>query len=222
MSKKLLITPIFGLTYCPAQSDRAALTGTITDATHAAVPSAQVKVVYPDTGLSRETMASSSGVFRLSGLPIGPCNVEVTATGFRAVRTETIVLSVAETRELDLTLEVGPVELTVEVRGVTEALAQNNAAVGDVLVASQLDNLPVNGRDWKALMSLVPGAVDGQKFFATGGDDVNFHVDGVDASGTRRVLLFFGSQQSNSRCRCSARCQHLRGRKLEASTSHMD
>jgi hypothetical protein len=57
--------------------------------------------------------------------------------------------------------------------------------VGDVLVGSQLNNLPVNGRDWKALMSLVPSAVDGQKFFATGGDDVNFHVDGVDASGVR-------------------------------------
>ena len=144
-----------------------------------------MKVVYPDTGLSRETISSSSGVFRLSGLPIGACHVEVTATGFRAIKTETIVLSVGETRELDLTLEVGPVESTVEVRGVTEALVQNNAAVGDVLVSSQLDNLPVNGRDWKALMSLVPGAVDGQKFFATGGDDVNFHVDGVDASGVR-------------------------------------
>jgi hypothetical protein len=137
----------FGLTCCFAQSDRAALTGTITDATRAAVPSAHVKVVYPDTGLSRETVSASSGVFRLSGLPIGVCHVEVTATGFRAAKTETIVLSVAETRELDLTLEVGPVESTVEVRGVMEALAQNNAAVGDVLVASQLDNLPVTGRD---------------------------------------------------------------------------
>jgi hypothetical protein len=77
------------------------------------------------------------------------------------------------------------VESAVEVVGVTEALNLSNAAVGDVLVSSQLDNLPVNGRDWKALMSLVPGAVDGEKFFATGGDDVNFHVDGVDATGVR-------------------------------------
>jgi hypothetical protein len=48
-----------------------------------------------------------------------------------------------------------------------------------------LENLPVNGRDWKALMSLVPGAVDGGKFFATGGDDINYRVDGVDATGIR-------------------------------------
>ena len=144
-----------------------------------------LKLVYPATGLSRETVSSSSGVFRLSGPPIGECYAEVSAIGFRTMRTEGIALSVGETRELDLKLEVGPVESTVEVRGVTEALAQSSAAVGDVLVASQLTNLPVNGRDWKALMILVPGAVDGQKFFGTGGDDVNFHVDGVDATGVR-------------------------------------
>jgi hypothetical protein len=100
---------------CFAQADQAAFTGTITDATHASVPGARVKVVYPGTGLSRETVSSSSGVFRLSGLPIGACYVEGTAPGFQAAKTETIVLSVAETRELDLRLEVGPVESTVEV-----------------------------------------------------------------------------------------------------------
>jgi hypothetical protein len=185
MAKNLFFTCILGLSCCFAQADRAALTGTITDASNAAVASAHVKIVYPGTGLSRETLSSGSGVFRLSGLPIGACYVEVRAPGFRPIKTASIVLSVGETRELDLTLQVGPVESTVEVKEVAETLNQSNAAVGDVLVASQLDNLPVNGRDWKALMSLVPGAVDGEKFFATGGDDVNFHVDGVDATGVR-------------------------------------
>ena len=50
---------------------------------------------------------------------------------------------------------------------------------------SQLDNLPVNGRDWKSLMSLAPGAVNGNEFFSTGGDDINYRVDGTDASGVR-------------------------------------
>lgn len=186
MSKNLFITTwILGISCCFAQSDRAGLTGTITDPSHAGIASAHVKVVFPDTGLSRETSASSAGVFRLSGLPIGACYAEISAPGFRTLKTDTIALSVGETRELDLTLQLGAVESTVEVRAVTETLAQNSAVVGDVLVGSQLDSLPVNGRDWKALMSLVPGAVDGQKFFATGGDDVNFHVDGVDASGVR-------------------------------------
>jgi hypothetical protein len=183
--KKLALACAFGIGCCFAQADRAAVTGTITDPAQAAIPNARVKIVFPGTGLSRETTTSNAGVFLLSALPIGSFYAEVSAAGFRTARTDAIVLSVGETRQLDLRLEVGAVESTVEVHEATEALAQNSAVVGDVLVSSQLDNLPVNGRDWKALMSLVPGAVDGQKFFGTGGDDVNFHVDGVDASGVR-------------------------------------
>jgi hypothetical protein len=170
---------------CFGQADRAALTGTITDATQAAVGSARVKVVYPSTGLSRETTTSGSGAFRLGGLPIGVCSVEVEAMGFQPLQTTTIALNVGETRTLDLTLQVATSKSTVEVTSVIEGLQQNSATVGDVLVSSQLNNLPVNGRDWKSLMSLVPGAVNGNQFFSTGGDDINYRVDGADASGVR-------------------------------------
>ena len=135
MVKRLALLSMFATTCCFAQADLAALTGTITDASQGAVPGAHVKVVYPGTGLSRETTSSSAGVFRLSALPIGVCYAEITAAGFRSIKTETIALSVGETRELDLKLEVGAVEATVEVHGVTEALEQNTAAVGDVLTS---------------------------------------------------------------------------------------
>lgn len=185
MPQRLAVLCLLGLGCCFAQSDRAALTGTITDATHAPVPDAHIKVTYPNTGLSRETTTSNSGVFRLAELPIGACYVEVGAAGFQPLKTTAIALNVAETRTLDLTLEVASSKSTVEVTGVAEALQQNNATVGDVLTGSQLDYLPVNGRDWKSLMSLVPGAVNGNEFFSTGGDDINYRVDGTDASGVR-------------------------------------
>ena len=124
-------------------------------------------------------------MFRLGGLPIGACYVEVEAAGFQPLKTTAITLDVAETRTLDLTLEVASAKSTVEVTSVVEELQQNNATVGDVLTGSQLDYLPVNGRDWKSLMSLVPGAVNGNDFFSTGGDDINYRVDGTDASGIR-------------------------------------
>jgi hypothetical protein len=185
MLKIIALTFTIGLGTCLAQADRAALTGTITDASQAAVPNAHVKVVYPNTGLSRDTTTSDSGVFRLGELPIGLCHVEVVANGFQPLKTTDIVLNVAETRTLDLTLAVSSAAATVEVKSVAEALQQNNATVGDVLNDSQLNNLPVNGRDWKSLMSLVPGAVNGNDFFSTGGDDINYRVDGTDASGIR-------------------------------------
>src|SRR5262252_3049603 len=99
--QKFALTWFLGLSYCFAQADRAALTGTITDATRAGVPSAHVRIVYPETGLSRVTVASGSGVFRLSGLPLGACHVEVSAAGFRSVKMDSVALTVGETRELD-------------------------------------------------------------------------------------------------------------------------
>ena len=185
MLKRFVLTGMLAISCCFAQADRAALTGTITDATMGAVQGAQVKVVYPNTGLSRETTTSGSGVFRLGGLPIGACYVEVGATGFEPLKTTTFALNVGETRTLDLMLTVATATSAVEVTSVIQALQQSNATVGDVLVSSQLDNLPVNGRDWKSLMSLAPGAVNGNDFFSTGGDDINYRVDGTDASGVR-------------------------------------
>jgi hypothetical protein len=183
--ERLVVLCLLGLGCCFAQADRAALTGTITDATHAPVPDAHVKVVYPDTGLSRDTITSNSGVYRLGELPLGVCHVEVGAAGFQPLKTTAITLNVGETRALDLMLEVASARSTVDVTSVVEGLQQNNATVGGVLVGSQLNNLPVNGRDWKSLMSLVPGAVNGNEFFSTGGDDINYRVDGTDASGIR-------------------------------------
>jgi hypothetical protein len=184
-ARKFVVAFALALVCCFAQADRAALTGTITDASQAAVPKAHVKIVYPNTGLSRDAITADSGVFRLGGLPIGTCYVEVDAPGFQPLRTDNIDLNVGETRTLDLTLAVASSKSTVEVKSVIEALQQSNATVGDVLVASQLNNLPVNGRDWKSLMALVPGAVNGNQFLSTGGDDINYRVDGTDASGVR-------------------------------------
>lgn len=189
MKLKIFALAVFTFTVgtgiCLAQVDRAAVTGTITDPTQAAIPNAHVTIVYPDTGLTRVTTTSSSGVFRLSELPIGDCYVEVGAAGFQKLKTTTFALHIAETRELNLTLALASAKVTVEVTGVGENLQQSNATVGDVLVPSQLNSLPVNGRDWKSLMALVPGAANGGMFFSSGGDDMNYRVDGVDASGIR-------------------------------------
>src|ERR1700722_11961408 len=104
--RRLVVLSLLGIGCCFAQADRAALTGTITDATHAPVPNAHIKVIYPNTGLSRETATSHSRVFRLADLPIGVRNGEVQAAGFQPLKTTAITLNVAETRTLDLALDV--------------------------------------------------------------------------------------------------------------------
>src|SRR5215470_903198 len=106
MSKALLSLFTASVCVCYAQADRASVTGTIMDPSRSIVPQAAVSIIYSQTGLRRDTTSSGSGLFHLGGLPIGECHVEVSAPGFRHVRTEPFTLSVGETRTLDVSLEI--------------------------------------------------------------------------------------------------------------------
>src|ERR1700751_5360890 len=114
MLKISILAFVAGLGICMGQADRAAVTGTIFDQTHSAAPSAHVSVVYPGTGLRRETLTSSVGVFYIGGLPIGDCYLEVGAPGFRTIQTKAFALTVGETRTLDVSLELATVDSKVE------------------------------------------------------------------------------------------------------------
>jgi len=186
---------------CFAQADRAAVTGTITDQAHLPMASVRVRVFYPGTGLSRETQSSSEGVYHIGELPIGECYVEVIATGFRTVQTKSIVLAVGETRKLDVQMEVAAVGATVDVQDVADALTVSSVSVSSLTSSQQLNELPVNGRNWQSFMALAPGAVDGAngantavRFFATTSDDVNYRVDGVDATSIRNQNMRLNSR----------------------------
>jgi hypothetical protein len=199
--RKVCLLLIVYLTASHAQVDRAAVTGALRDASGSAVPNASVMVVYPATSLHRKTTSSESGVYLITGLPLGSCYIEVTAAGFRTIKTEQIELSVGETRTLNLELALAPVETNIEVTAVSEAVLKSNVTNGDVLLNSQLKSLPINGRNWQSLMALVPGAVDpatgdqkGVRFFATGADDNNYRVDGVDATSIRNQNMRLNSR----------------------------
>jgi hypothetical protein len=201
MLKRLLLLGIIGLTCCFGQADRAAVTGTISDQTQLALPSAHVSVVYPGTGLRRETQSSSFGVYHIGGLPIGECYLEVSAQGFRTVQTKSFVLQVGETRTQDVSMVIAPVGSAVEVQDVADALTYSTASVSSLTSSQRLNELPVNGRNWASLMALAPGAVDvgngsntAVHFFATQADDVNYRVDGVDATSIRNQNMRLNSR----------------------------
>jgi hypothetical protein len=201
MLKVIVFTLIIGSGLCLAQADRAAVTGTISDPSHSVVPNAKVLLVYSGTGLRRETQSSSSGVFRIGGLPIGECYLEVGAAGFRSVRTKPFVLTVGDTRTLDVAMELASAATSVEVRDTGDTLTYSEASIRSVTSSQQLNELPVNGRNWQSFMALAPGAVDAAngsntsvRFLATGGDDVNYRVDGVDATSIRNQNMRLNSR----------------------------
>jgi len=175
-----------------SQIDRGNLNGIVTDPSGASIPNAEVEVVSPDTGFKRETITGSSGVYSIGSLPNGTYDLTVSAKGFQTSATTGIQLSVGQTRTVNVQLVVGAPTTKVEVRSAVAALDSNDAEISTVIRTGQVENIPLNGRDWSLLMTMAPGAVNlgagGQRdlrFVGRGIDDSNYTFDGVDATGVQ-------------------------------------
>ncbi|HLY63161.1 MAG TPA: TonB-dependent receptor [Terriglobia bacterium] len=193
-SQHLLVLMIFGLcvSQAMAQINRANLNGTVTDPSGASIPNSQVEVVAPDTGFKRQTTTGTSGVYSISSLPTGTYDLTVSGDGFKTFQEKGIELSVGQTRTVDVQLQVGAPTTRVEVQSAVAALDSNNAEIAGVIQSRQVEDIPLNGRDWSLLMTLSPGAVNlgagGQRdlrFVGRGIDDSNYTYDGIDATGVQ-------------------------------------
>ena len=164
----------------------------MTDASGAVVQNARVEVVAPDTGFKRQTITGDVGVYSISSLPTGMYDLTISAQGFETFTEKGIELSVGQTRTVNAQLVVGAPNTTVEVQASAQTLDSSNAEISTVIRTGQVENIPLNGRDWALLMTLAPGAVNlgagGQRdlrFVGRGIDDSNYTYDGVDATGVQ-------------------------------------
>jgi hypothetical protein len=172
-----------------AQTDRALITGTITDPSGSPVPNAKIEALGTGNGFSRTAITTQAGTYTLAALPVGFYTASITAAGFEKLEIAKFELQVGQTKTLDARLGVSGVQTQVQVSD-DAPLAETSASVGGVIAGSQVQNLPVNGRNFNNLMSLVPGAIDSGtndqksvRFAGRGLDDNNFRFDGVDATG---------------------------------------
>jgi hypothetical protein len=156
-----------------------------------ALPGATVTATQKETGLTRNTVTESDGTFRLPSLPVGTYTVTVELNGYATATAENVTINVATQRELNVDLNQATVAETINV--VAEApLVQTTPAVGAVIDQKQIENLPLNGRQFANLAVLAPGTSlnynsdptkPGQLTVALNGGigrNVNFLVDGGD------------------------------------------
>jgi hypothetical protein len=175
-----------------AQTDRANLTGTVTDPSGAIVAGASVTAVATGTAVNRITETNSKGVYFLSALPIGAYMVTIKHPGFRTAQFDEVTLSVGQTLTQDARLDVAVADTSVEVLSSAAALERSSAEISGLIEAAQIKEIPVSGRNWASLMALVPGAInygDGAqrsiRFSGHSLDDSNFTFDGIDTSGVQ-------------------------------------
>jgi hypothetical protein len=194
MKKHLLIllcaTQICMILPMAAQTDRATMTGTVTDTTGARVSSVEITITSKSTGISRHTTTNSEGVFTVSSLETGTYRASFKADNFAPREIEEIRVDVGQTYALPVTLDITKIETVVEVSTGDSGLDKSSAEIGGVVHGSQAQDLPLNGRNYVSLVALVPGAIDSGtgtqdqvRFAGLSVEDNTWHLDGVDNSG---------------------------------------
>ncbi len=166
---RLLLGVFFGLCFCvcamlvgsplAAQSTFGSITGTVTDATGAAVPGATVTLTNSGTGQTQAVTTGADGLYTFVNLNPGEYRVDAEKTSFKHFKREHIVIEVQQSARINVTMEVGAVNQTVEVTGETPLLQTTTTSLGQVIDENQVDNIPLNGRNVFNLISLAPSVI---------------------------------------------------------------
>jgi hypothetical protein len=196
--RRYILPIIFAVLLFPlaAQTDRAALTGVVTDPSKGIVPNAKITLRAVATGLEYDTSTNTAGAYTFSALPVGRYTASMSAAGFEPLQIHTFTLEVGETRTMNATLRLGSVSSNVTVVDAAPDLNLTSSEVGGVITGKQTEELPVNGRYWASLMTLIPGAIssgtgtqDAIRFSGLSQEDNNFRFDGVDATGLNHQFV---------------------------------
>jgi hypothetical protein len=130
--------------------------GTVTDTTRAVVPRAAVSVINKDTGRQLSLTTNSAGIYNSGPLTPGDYTVRVEAPGFHVTEIN-LVVQVDNIANGDATLEVGSTTTTVVVEATQVEVNTEQATVQGVITTQQIENLPINGRNFLQLAQLEPG-----------------------------------------------------------------
>ncbi|MEW6734424.1 MAG: TonB-dependent receptor [Acidobacteriota bacterium] len=151
---------LFTHCFCLAQ-DTARVEGTITDSTGAALSGASVVAINTETNRRVEATANIDGVYVLPALRIGRYTIEFSAEGFRKVVRSDVVLTVNQVAHIDALLETGSVNEVIEVSSGAPLIESSTSSVGQVINEKQVIDLPINGRNFTQLATLIPGVSRG-------------------------------------------------------------
>jgi hypothetical protein len=183
---------VAGLLY--GQAELATVWGVVTDAAKAVIPTVRVTVRNTDTDIAHTVTTNQEGYFAVPELPSGPYVIEAVSPGFEMYRQTGIVLETGQTLDVEVKMAVGSVTESVEVTADVANLNTDNGTVkGYVVEKVEIDNMPLNGRDFTELALYVPGVVatsagQGGSFASINGvrsDATNFLVDGIDDRNVR-------------------------------------
>lgn len=161
------------------QTFRGAISGSVADTTGASVPDSEVTILHKGTGLTRTQSTTTTGDFTFPELPTGIYTVTVVKPGFGPFKTD-IEVAVGKVTSLPVTLGLAAQTQTVEVKAAAATLEANEAALNAVVSTRPIQELPLNGRDFRQLLQLTPGFNAGTSMNGSRNTQNNYQLDGVD------------------------------------------
>ena len=140
-----------------AQQATANVNGAVKDQSGASVPNAQIALTNVNTGVVRKTTSNADGIYDFPSVVPGVYSMQVSAAGFAAVSQPAVTLQVGQTASFDFHLTVGATTSTVTVTAAAPALETSTSELGTVVSPAQVNDLPLNGRNFTELLTMLPG-----------------------------------------------------------------
>jgi len=179
----LLSVSLFSAETLCAQSDRAAITGTVRDASGGIVQDAQVTASNSETGLQTNAATNELGRYSLLNLPIGSYTFTCTKNGFRNYERSGISLAISQVAEINIVLALGGNTETVTVTGDASIVQSQTSSVSTNLRNNVVTELPLNVQGGRNLSSFMFAYVPGVE-----GTDFDSHING-SLSKSKEVMI---------------------------------
>jgi hypothetical protein len=145
-----------------AQVTTGSILGTVRDASGAVVPGATVTVTDTGKGTITTKQTDTEGNYSDPYLLPGTYNISVEMKGFKRSIQNNVVLDIDQKAQVDFALETGGASETVEVTSAPPLIRLDSSELGEVVGKREVQNLPLNGRNFAQLVYLVPGVTSGQ------------------------------------------------------------
>jgi len=133
------------------------IAGTIHDKQGLTVAGALVHVSSAELAIDRSVTSDSDGAYRLTALPPGIYEIKASKDGFQTEVFKDVEVTLNKTLVYDITLQVGSTNQTVEVHSETPLLETTTSSTGSTITPQQIQDMPLNGRNYLDLLQLVPG-----------------------------------------------------------------
>jgi hypothetical protein len=153
MGVLLLCLPLF------SQGNTGRILGTVVDQSGGTVAGAAVTVVDADRGVTKNLVTNDAGEYNAPNLTPGNYKVRAEAKGFKTIERTSIVLEVGKEIRVDLSLSPGSVAETMTITETVPLVETTNATLGGTLNNADINDMPLNGRNYQSLLSLRPGVM---------------------------------------------------------------